>query len=205
MPRTLTTAMISALTAPVVRLAIFAKLLMSNETLYLWSGIGPITWNSMTFDGVGTLGKVSGISESATVEAKGMQISLSGIPSSMIQEALYNTRLFNPVNLWLVCFDSTGVIIGDPVVSFAGLMDKPTVDDDGDTCTITINVENVLADLNRPTCRHYTNSDQQLDLAATLTKLGLSTSTVDTGFSHVNQIQELTVFWGSNPKSVNNQ
>jgi len=197
--------MVNALTAGVVRTAIFAKLQMATDTLYLWSGIGPITWSGMTFQGVGTLGKVSGIAESATVEAKGMQISLSGIPSTMIQEALYNTRLFNPVSLWLVCFDTAGAIVSDPVVSFAGLMDKSSMDDDGNTSTITINVENVLADLNRPTCRHYTNADQQLDLAATLTKLGLPSTTIDTGFSHVNVIQELTVFWGSNPKSVNNQ
>jgi hypothetical protein len=196
--------MISALSAGSVNLAIFAQLQMSNETLYLWSGIGPITWNSMTFQGVGTLGKVTGISEAANVEAKGMQISLSGIPSSMIQEALYNVRLFQTVNLWLACFDSAGAIISDPVVSFAGLMDKSSIDDDGNTSTITINVENVLADLNRPVCRHYTDADQQLDLKTTLTRLGLSTSTLDTGFSHVNLIQELTVFWGSNPKSVNN-
>jgi len=196
--------MISALTAPVVRLAIFAKLVMSNETLYLWSGLGPITWGGMTFDGVGTLGKVTGIGESATVEAKGLQISLSGIPSSMIQEALYNVRLFQPVTLWMCCFDTSGAIISDPIVSFAGLMDKGSLDDDGSSSTITINVENVIADLNRPVCRHYTDADQQQDLKATLTRLGLSTSTVDTGFSHVNLIQEVTVFWGSNPKSVNN-
>ncbi len=205
MPRTLSSEMIAALAAPVVRLAVFAELQMSNETLYMWSGLGPITWNGMTFQGVGTLGKVEGISEDTTVEAKGVQISLSGIPSSMISEALDNMRLMQPVNLWLACFTAAGQVISDPVVSFSGLMDKPTIHDDGSTCTITINVENVLVDLNRPVPRHYTQADQQLDLALTLTRLGLSTTTVDTGFSHVNVIQELTVFWGSNPKSVNNQ
>ena len=205
MPRTLTSQMKSALTAAVVRTAIFAELQMSNETLYLWSGLGPMTWNGMTFQGVGTLGKVEGISEDATVEAKGVKISLSGIPSSMIGEALNNMRLMQPVNLWLMCFDTNGNLISSPVVSFAGLMDKSSLDDDGSTSTITINVENVLADLNRPVSRHFTQADQQLDLVLTLQRLGLPANTVDTGFSHVNLIQELTVFWGQNPKSVNNQ
>jgi len=204
MPRTLTSPMISALTAPVVRTAVFAELVMSNETLYLWSGLGPITWSGMTFQGVGTLGKVQGISEDATVEAKGVKISLSGIPSNMIAEALDNVRLMQPVTTWLMCFDSNGSLITSPVVSFAGLMDKTSIDDDGSTSTITINVENALADLNRPVCRHYTQADQQLDLALTLQRLGLPTNTVDTGFSHVNVIQELVVYWGSNPRSVNN-
>lgn len=204
MPRVLTTQMISALSAPVVRLAVFAELQMSNETLYLWSGLGPITWNGMTFTGVGTLGKVEGISEDTTVEAKGVRISLSGIPSNMISEALNNVRLMQPVNLWLACFDASGNLINTPVVSFSGLMDKTTIDDDGSTSTITINVENVLADLNRPVPRHYTQADQQLDLALTLQRLGLPANTVDTGFSHVNLIAEIVTYWGSNPRSVNN-
>lgn len=197
--------MISALTAPVLRTAILASLQFSNETLYLWSGIGPLTWSGMTFQGVGTLGKVDGISEDTNVEAKGVTISLSGIPSSMIGEALDNVRLMQTAQLWLMCFDASGNIISTPVVSFVGLMDKARIEDDGNTCTITINVENVLADLNRPVPRHYTQADQQLDLALTLARLGLPSTTTDTGFSHVNDIQELTVFWGSNPKSINNQ
>lgn len=204
MPRTLSTDMVNALTQPVVRTAVLCELQMSNETLYLWSGLGPITWNGMTFQGVGTLGRVEGISEDTTVEAKGVQISLSGIPASMISEALNNVRLMQTVNLWLACFNSNGVLISSPVVSFAGLMDKTTIDDDGNTCTITINVENVLADLNRPVCRHYTQADQQLDLAVTLQRLGLPANTVDTGFSHVNVIAEIVTYWGVNPRSVNN-
>ncbi len=205
MPRTLTTQMVSALTAPIVRTGVFAEIVLTNETLYVWSGLGPMTWNGMTFQGSGTLGKVDGISEDVTVEAKGVKISLSGVPSNMIGEALDNVRLMQPVSLWLVCFDANGVPITSPVVSFVGLMDKTTIDDDGSTSTITINIENVLADLNRPVARHYTNSDQQLDLALTLQRLGLSTTTLDTGFSHVNVIQEQVVYWGQNPRSVNNQ
>jgi hypothetical protein len=205
MPRTLTSDMQAALTSPNMRVGVLASLQFSNETLCLWSGLGPLTWSGMTFQGVGTLGKVDGISEDTTVEARGVQISLSGVPSAMIGEALNNVRLMQTTQLWLVCFTAAGAVIDTPLVSFAGLMDKSSIDDDGNTCTITIAVENVLADLNRPVPRHYTQADQQLDLAATLTRLGLSSSTVDTGFSHVNDIQELTVFWGSNPKSVNNQ
>lgn len=203
MPRTLTSDMIAALTAPVLRLAIFCQIQLSNETLYLWSGSGPITWNSMTFQGVGTLGKVEGISEDATVEAKGVKISLSGIPSDMIGEALDNVRLMQPVNIWLACFNPDGTVIASPVVSYAGLTDKTSIDDDGHTSTITINIENVLADLNRPVPRHYTQADQQLDLAATLTRLGLPSTTVDTGFSHVNVIAEIVVYWGQNPRGTN--
>lgn len=205
MPRSLSADMIAALTATNVRVAILASLQFSDETLYLWSGIGPLTWNSMTFQGVGTLGKVEGISEDTTVEARGVQISLSGVPSSMIGEALNSVRLMQSAQLWLVCFTPSGAVIDTPVVSFAGLMDKSSIDDDGSTSAITINVENILADLNRPVPRHYTQADQQLDLALTLTSLGLSTSTVDTGFSHVNDIQELVVYWGQSPRSVNNQ
>jgi len=83
-------------------------------------------------------------------------------------------------------------------------MDQPSIEDDGKTCSISISCENVLVDLNRPCYRRYTNDDQQIDIQATLTRLGLSSSTVDTGFRWVAGLQEQITFWGTMPSSINN-
>ena len=56
----------------------------------------------------------------------------------------------------------------------------------------------------REVWRRYTDEDQQVDLAATLTRLSMSQSTVDTGFTHVAGLQEQITFWGRTPSSVNN-
>ena len=82
MPRTMTTAMATALCAPVVRMAILASLQLGDNTIYVWTGLGPMTWNGITFQGVGSFGDISAISEDSNVEARNVTISLSGIPST---------------------------------------------------------------------------------------------------------------------------
>jgi hypothetical protein len=204
MPRVLTSAMITALSAPVVRLAVLASLQFADNLVNVWTGIGPMTWNSLTFQGVGTLGTISAMSEDSDVSAKNVTISLSGIPSSMMNEVLYEVRVLRNANIWLALYDSSGNLIANPVLSYQGKMDAPEINDDGKTCTCTISLENVLVDLNREVYRRYTDEDQQMDLAATLTRLSLSPSTVDTGFTHVAGLQEQITFWGRVPSSVNN-
>jgi hypothetical protein len=61
-----------------------------------------------------------------------------------------------------------------------------------------------LVDLNRPCYRRYTVDDQQMDLAATLTALGLPGTTIDTIFRFVPGLQEMVTFWGTSPSSINN-
>lgn len=204
MPRTITAQMATALCAPTVRMAIMASLQFGDNTIYVWTGIGPTTWNSMTFQGVGSLGTISAISEDSDVSAKNVTISLAGIPSSMMNEVLYEVRVLRTANIWLALYDSSNNLIATPVLSYQGKMDAPEMNDDGKTCTCTISLENVLVDLNREVYRRYTDEDQQMDLAATLTRLGMAANTVDTGFTHVAGLQETITFWGRMPSSVNN-
>jgi len=204
MPRLLTADMIAALSAPVVRLALFCQLTFGDNVYYLWSGLGPMTWSGMTFQGVGTLGAISEISEDSNVEAKNVVISLSGIPSALVLEVAYEVRLLGVCNIWLACYNADGFLISTPVLSYQGKMDEPQMTDDGEHCTVSLSCENVLVDLNRAVYRRYTADDQQIDLAATLTRLGLSSTTVDTGFAHVAGLQEQITFWGRMPSSVNN-
>ena len=205
MPRLLTSDMVAALSASVVRLALFVQITFGDHTYYLWTGLGPMTWSGMTFQGVGSLGTVSEISEDSNVEAKNVTISLSGIPSDLVMEVAFETRLLGTCNIWLACYNPDGSLINTPVLSYQGKMDAPEMMDDGKTCTCSISLENVLVDLNRPVYRRYTSDDQQIDLASTLTRLGLPSSTVDTGFSHVPAIQEQISFWGTSPSSTNNR
>jgi hypothetical protein len=200
----MTAAMITALCAPSVRMAILCSLTFGDQTVYVWSGLGPMTWNSLTFQGVGSLGEISTISEDSNVEAKNVTVSLSGIPSSMMTEVLTEVRLLGTCNIWLALYDGTGTLISTPILSYQGKMDAPNIKDDGKTCKCTISLENVLVDLNREVWRRYTDEDQQMDLAATLTRLSLPANTIDTGFTHVAGLQEQITFWGRVPSSVNN-
>lgn len=205
MPRSgITAAVAAALCAPVLRVGFLVSMQFASSTAYCWTGLRPLTWNGVTFQGVGTLGSISTISEDSEVEAKGITLTLSGIPSDMMTDVLTEVRILGDVKVWLACFDESLSLIPDPILSYQGKMDAPSIDDNQETCTATITVENVLVDLNRPCYRRYTNDDQQMDLAATLTRLGLPANTVDTGFRHVAGLQEQITFWGTSPSSINN-
>lgn len=204
MPRSMTTAFATALQQPVVRMGILASFQFATETVYCWTGLGPLTWGGNTYQGVGDLGVIEGISEDSNVEAKGVTASLSGIPAARVTDVISETRILNTANIWLALFDATMAVITSPILIYQGKTDAPEIEDDAQTCTAKLALENVLVDLNRPCYRRYTDEDQQLDLAATLTALGLSSGTVDTGFIHVAGLQEQITFWGRSPSSVNN-
>ncbi len=204
MPRVMTSAMATALCAPVLRPALFVDMEFAAETAYAWTGLGPRTWNGMTFQGVGALGEISQISEDSEVEAKGVTLTLQGIPSDLMSDVLFEVRVLGDVHVNFALFDAAGAIIADPILSYQGKMDAPQMSDDAQTCTATIAVENVLVDLNRACYRRYTNDDQQMDLADTLARLGMSPTTVDTGFRWVAGMQEQITFWGTMPSSINN-
>ena len=165
----------------------------TNETIYVWNGLGAIAWNGQTWIGIGTLGSVSSIEEGTTVEARGITLTMSGIDPSLLSDVLSNYQVGLPVSVYLGFFDSPGHLLADPLVSFAGRMDQPTLQADGQTASIAINCESKLLDLNVSVERRYTNEDQQLDYPG------------DRGLEFVNSIQEVTIYWGRSPSSTNNR
>jgi hypothetical protein len=166
---------------------------------YLWTGITPFVWNGHTYTGVGNLGAIEGISEDSDVSAQGVKAHLSGIQSDSIMQAMYDCRLMHPANIYMALFDANGVLIPDPFLIYSGLTDAVQGNDSGDTATITLNLENILVDLNRAVYMRYTDACQQQVLAAELTRLGLPADTQDTGFRFVPGDMNTVLYWGTNP------
>ncbi len=194
MPRSdVTPQFLAAIQSQQIRPAIFVEGNFVSGPLYVWSGSGSVSWNGQTWMGVGSFGGVSTIEEGSTVEAKGITLTLSGIDPTLLTDVLSEFQVGLPVTVWLALFDQTNTLIPNPVTAFAGRMDQPAIDVDGTAATITINCENRLLDMNTPVDRRYTNEDQQLDHPG------------DRGFEFVNSIQEVTIYWGRTPNSLNNQ
>ena len=189
MPRTLSSSFLAATQATLLRPALFIEAHFISGPPYVWSGFGSITWNSQTWTGIGTLGSVSTIEEGSTVEAKGITLTMSGIDATLLADVLGEFQVGLPAIVSLGLFDSTGALIADPVTSWSGRMDQPTIDVDGTTATIAINCESRLLDMNVAVDRRYTNEDQQLDHPG------------DRGLEFVNSIQEVVIYWGRSPSS----
>jgi hypothetical protein len=193
MPRSMSVAMLAALQAKQLLPAIFVSIGFSSGTVYMWNGLGSITWNGHTWTGVGSFGGISAVQEGATIEASGITLSLSGIDNALLADVNQNLQLGLPVAVYLGLFDvaSPTSLLPDPLVAWTGAVDQPTVEVDGATATISINCEHRLVDMNVAVDRRYTHDDAQIDHPG------------DLGFQFVNSLQEVTLYWGRVPNGQN--
>lgn len=182
--------MLTAITSASLQPAIFVEAYFATGPIRVWTGFGSISWNGHTWQGLGTLGSISVIEEGSNVEAKGITLTLSGFDATLLADVLGEFQLGLSVTIWLGMF-SSGSIISTPIVSWAGRMDQPTIDVDGQTATISINCESRLIDMNVSVLRRYTNDDQQIDYPG------------DRGMEFVASLIERTLYFGVSPNANN--
>jgi hypothetical protein len=191
MARPMSGAMLAAIAANELQPAIFVQAQFLSGTVYLWSGYGNIVWNAQTWVGIGDLGSISAIEEGANVQARGITLSISGFDATLLADVLGEIQLGLPVIVYLGLF-SGGALIANPIVSWAGRMDQPTVDVTGQTASLSINCENRLVEMNQGRNFRWTDDQQQLTYPG------------DTAFSFAQGLQNAVIVWGSNPSSPNN-
>jgi hypothetical protein len=184
MSRTLSTAMREVATAEVVRPIYLVDLDFASGSIYLWSGLGDLAYNSNTYLGAGDLLNVGAVEESTDLTAAGAQITLGGIKQSLLLLARDEPYQGRPLTIRLGAFDENGDLISTPVIMFSGFMDVMTIADSGETSTITVTAENKLIAFQTTAVRRYTAEDQKIEHPA------------DKGFEFVAKIQEKEIVWG---------
>lgn len=177
--------MLAAIMAQRVRLALLGEMEFRSGTLDVWTGTYPLIWGAKTFSGVGPFGSINRIAETADGSAQGVTMALSGVPNSLLAAALDEDYQGQPVHVWLACFDDNWTLLDAPYKIFMGIMDIMTVQRGAPSGTISMQCESRMIELNRPRVRRYTQGDQQIDFPT------------DKGFSFVNSIQLLQLFWGN--------
>ena len=196
MPRDGNTAVFTAAAQPAVRMAFLVQVAFDSGTVSVWTGIGPLTWNGITWLGVGSLLSIPGFEETNTVEAKGTTIEMSGLDPALLAASLGEIKHGQAVSIYLAFFQESSPMnmepIADPILIWAGKLDQPTIEVSGETATITLACENRLMQMNVAADRRYTHEDQQRDHPG------------DMGFSFVDQCQEVTLYWGRTPCSTGN-
>jgi hypothetical protein len=163
---------------------LFVEMLFDGGAFRAWSGMRDFPLNGNVFVAVGHFGKLDSIQESAgDVKAAGVALSLSGIPSELLSLVLDEDCQGRPVNIWLAFFDSNWQLVNDAIKLNGYAMDFPTIDEGGETATITINAESILADLERPRISRY-NHESQIALFPD-----------DKGLEFVTAIQNVEITW----------
>lgn len=184
MARSLSTGALAQLLSDHIRLVFFVQAQFLSGTIFVWNGLGSVSWNGQTWVGVGNLLNISTVSEATDIAARNMTLTLSSIPQDMLTRALNECRQNFPVSVFLGFLASDGSIVADPYQSFSGHMDVPTLAEGTNDATISLSCENPLIDMDRSPNRRFTNDDQKQDFPT------------DQGFLFVSAIQSWNGTWG---------
>jgi hypothetical protein len=189
MSRTIPALVTAQLGSGTVRCAILAELNFAGGYFRAWTGVGSLSYDSKTWTGIGDLGGVSLPEETGDGSANGFSLTLSGIPSSSISAAFTEVYRGRSAKIWLAFFNAAWVMI-DVIQLAAGRMDTMSINETGETSSITVSCENRLIDLDRPRERRLTDKEQQRRFPG------------DTGCRYVASIVEKPLYWGVENKVV---
>ena len=161
--REFTGGMATVVASPTYKPLVFVLAEFNAGTLYLWNGRGQLLWNSITWNGAGTLMSISPIKETADLQATGVQIGLAGLSSSLLSTSIGQARLGKKAQVWFGSMNmSTGAVEANPYLAFEGRFDTNSIALNADTCIISCSYENHLVSLDTPKTRRWTNEDQQI-------------------------------------------
>jgi len=183
MSRALDSALATELAAKALRPVFGCEFLFDGGAIRLWAGYGNLTLNGENYVGAGTLLGVSDYAETAAVEAQGLTFTLSGIQSTILSLALQEPYQGRVCNLYLGAFDPAGALVGAPYLLFSGLMDTMSIEEAGETCSVTVAAESRMVLLTRAKERRYTDEDQRAEYPD------------DKGFQYVAALQDRQIIW----------
>lgn len=184
MSRTLTTEISAEIVKPVLTPVWFIEADFPGGSVRVCTAASTVDWDGKSWTALGYLLAPSPARDTQNIEATGLSITLSGVPSELIATVYGEFAQGRPCTVWLGLLNASGEVIPNPVRINRGRLDAITDEDDGATATITVTVENGLRDLQRPNVRRYTHEEQQRLFPG------------DLGLQFVPKIQEREIFWG---------
>ena len=132
-----------------------------DDVQYYCTAGATIAWNSYNWLGTGGLVNIEPIRETGAIEAVGLRLTMSGVPTGLISLALQGEIQGRPITFYLGLLDTAGALIGTPVTEYVGRLDTMTIVEGEQEATISVTVESEMVALMSPAIRRYSNADQQ--------------------------------------------
>ncbi len=168
---------------------VFAEFMFTTP-VRVWTGLGDKVatmpgGSSQTWIGVGDLGGIESIIESADRRRNGVLFSLSGVDTSLLSDVLTDNYQGKDVTAWEAYIDDAGVLIADPALAFSGIMDTMGISDGDPSGIIKLQCESRDILLQRTSRSLYTNEEQQLKFPG------------DLGLEFMLELQDKQIIWGA--------
>lgn len=184
MARTLPSALADEFLANELKPFYAVELLFDSGAVRFWTGYGEIIANGEEWAGSGQIMGIAPSNETTDLSANGMTLTFGGLDPNIVAVALTENYRGRIATLYIGALDSTNQAVSNLYQLFSGRMDTMSITEDGNTSTLSISVENVLIDLERPRIRKYTNEEQ------------LSRYPNDDSLKTVASLQEKDIAWG---------
>jgi len=165
-----------------IKFAIKAE--FDTDTVRIHSGLDNLIINSETYEGAGTLLSISDVEDTKELKSSGVTFQLSGMDADVLGYALTENYQNRPVTLFMA-FTSGGTNIVDGYLTlYKGRMVQADITDSTSGATITLQTENRLIDLTRPSNIRYTKESQQYLYDG------------DTSLDQVAKVNQMQIYWG---------
>ena len=179
MSRTIPSAILTALTQPEVQPFYAVEFMFDTAPVRLWTGYGDRTIDGETYLGAGSLLNISGLEEAGDMSAKGVSVTLSSLPASLISLAWQEPFMRRKAR---ILFGVQNV--DDFVEVFSGYMNEMPIEDSAEGGTISVLIDSKIVETERSRDIRYTHESQQTLYPG------------DTFFSYVADLADKEVMWG---------
>jgi len=159
-----------------------------DTPVYAHSGIGTITYDSNDYTGVGHFGAISAPTESEHLRPTSLTLSLSGVDSGLITNALNSGTYGDVVTIYLGYRTDDGTLVDDPFVMWKGTLDYSSIKHGAEN-VVSLTLQHDLAILNEADGSRFTDEDQQVRYSG------------DVGFQYVTDVAGVKLLWGGRPVS----
>ena len=161
-----------------------------TDDILVWSGIDDLIIGSDTYTGAGTLLSISNSEDNLELKSNGLVVSLSGMDTTVVNYALTENYQNRPITIFMgYVMGGTNEVAGT-LTLFKGRMTSLVINDTPDGSTVTIDAENRLVDLDRPSNLRYTKESQNFLHSG------------DTGFNRVASLQDKQINWGKSSQTA---
>lgn len=170
----------------------YAVEFLYTQPLRMWTGYGEFNIFSQDYLGLGNLISIGQVQESADTKASGINITLSGLDTSVLSGAFNETQQGIVVHLYfgvLTITDNALAIVDTPYQIFSGTVDTVSIAEDGQTSTIAYTIESKLISLEKALNFRYTDQDQKFFFPN------------DKGLEFVDDVQNKSIDWGGGDTS----
>lgn len=161
-----------------------------TDDILVWSGTDDLVISSETYTGAGSLLTVSTVEENLELKSNGLSIALSGMDSTIVTYAITENYQNRPITVFMgYVMGGTNEVAGT-LTLFKGRMTSLIINDTPEGATVTIDAENRLVDLDRPSNFRYTKESQNFLHSG------------DTGFNRVTSLQDKQIIWGKTSETA---